>query len=49
MLKTYLVSRADNDSKVSSELVFAHMRKVSDVKKHTQLKLPISAYVERGT
>jgi DNA-binding transcriptional LysR family regulator len=42
-LKTYMVSRADNDSKVASELVRAYMRKVSDVKKHTQLKLPISA------
>jgi DNA-binding transcriptional LysR family regulator len=42
-LKTYLVSRADNETKVASELVRAYMRKMTDVKKETQLKLPITA------
>jgi DNA-binding transcriptional LysR family regulator len=42
-LKTYLVSRADNESKVASELLRAFMRKAGDVNKHRQLPLPISA------
>jgi DNA-binding transcriptional LysR family regulator len=42
-LKTYLASRADNESKVASELVRAFMRKVSDVGESKQLLLPISA------
>jgi DNA-binding transcriptional LysR family regulator len=42
-LKTFLVSRTDNDSKVASELVRTYMRKFSEVKKHTQLSLPITA------
>lgn len=41
-LKTYLVSRADNESKVASELLRAFMRKASDMNKHQQLALPIS-------
>jgi DNA-binding transcriptional LysR family regulator len=42
-LKTYLASRADNESKVLSELVRAFMRKISDLNKYKQLILPISA------
>ena len=42
-LRTFLVCRADNNSKVASELVRAFMRKVSEVTRHTQLKLPIGA------
>jgi DNA-binding transcriptional LysR family regulator len=41
-LKTYLASRADNKSRVASEFVRAYMRKVSDMKKHKQLPLPIT-------
>lgn len=33
LLKTYLASRADNESKVASELVRAFMRKLSDLSK----------------
>jgi DNA-binding transcriptional LysR family regulator len=42
-LKTYLVSRADNESRVASELVRAYMRKMSDFDKQRQMKLPIPA------
>ncbi|WP_158792270.1 LysR family transcriptional regulator [Granulicella sp. L60] len=42
-LRTYLVSRADNESKVASELVRTFMRKISDVSKYRQLHLPIPA------
>jgi DNA-binding transcriptional LysR family regulator len=42
-LKTCLVCRADDDSKIASEFVRAYMRKMSDKKKHQQLPLPISA------
>lgn len=42
-LKTCLVCRADDDSKIASELVRAFMRKMPDKKKHQQLPLPISA------
>jgi DNA-binding transcriptional LysR family regulator len=42
-LKTFLVSRADNDSKPLSELVRAFMRKILDVGKSEQMSLPISA------
>jgi hypothetical protein len=41
-LKTCLVCRADDDSKIASEFVRAYMRKGPD-KKHKQLSLPISA------
>ena len=40
-LKTFLASRADNESRVASELVRAFVRKVSDVDKSRQLLLPI--------
>lgn len=43
MLKTFLVSRADNDSRVASELVRAYMRKLSLLDKYRQLPLPITA------
>jgi hypothetical protein len=43
LLKTYLVSRADNETKIASELARAYMRKVTDVTKETQLKLPINS------
>ena len=36
-VKTDLISRADNDSKLASELVRAYMRKLSDVGKYRQL------------
>ena len=42
-VKTCLVCRADDDSKVASEFVRAYMRKMPDKKKHHQLQLPISA------
>jgi DNA-binding transcriptional LysR family regulator len=42
-VKTCLVCRADDDSKIASEFVRAYMRKMPDKKKHQQLKLPISA------
>jgi DNA-binding transcriptional LysR family regulator len=41
-LKTCLVCRADDDSKIASEFVRAYMRKMPD-NKHKQLPLPISA------
>ena len=42
-VKTCLVCRADDDSKIASEFVRAYMRKMPDKKKHQQLPLPISA------
>jgi DNA-binding transcriptional LysR family regulator len=42
-LKTCLVCRADDDSKIASEFVRAYMRKMLDKKKHQQLPLPLSA------
>jgi len=42
-MKTCLVCRADDDSKIASEFVRAYMRKMPDKKKHQQLPLPISA------
>ena len=42
-LRTYLASRADNESKVVSELVRAFMRKISDIHQYKQMPLPISA------
>ncbi len=42
-VKTCLVCRADDDSKIASEFVRAYMRKMPDKKKHQQLQLPISA------
>ncbi len=42
-LKTYLASRADNQSKVASELVRAFMRKVSDLGRDKQFLVPASA------
>lgn len=42
-LKTCLVCRADDDSKIASEFVRAYMRKMPEKKKHQQLPLPISA------
>jgi DNA-binding transcriptional LysR family regulator len=42
-LKTCLLCRADDDSKIASEFVRAYMRKMPDKKKHQQLPLPISA------
>jgi len=42
-LKTYLASRADNKSKIVSELVRAFMKKISHARKSKQLSLPISA------
>lgn len=41
-LKTFLVSRADNESKLVSELVRAYMRKLSAVERHTQLTLAMT-------
>jgi DNA-binding transcriptional LysR family regulator len=42
-LKTCLICRADDDSKIASEFVRAYMRKMPDKKKHQQLPLPIPA------
>jgi DNA-binding transcriptional LysR family regulator len=42
-LRTYLASRADNDSKLLSEFVRAFMRKLSPPKKDAQLSLPLAA------
>ena len=42
-LKTCLVCRADDDSKIASEFVRAYMRKMADRNRHQQLPLPISA------
>ena len=42
-VRTCLVCRADDDSKIASEFVRAYMRKMPDKKKHQQLHLPISA------
>jgi hypothetical protein len=42
-IKTCLVCRADDDSKIASEFVRAFMRKMPDRRKHQQLSLPISA------
>jgi DNA-binding transcriptional LysR family regulator len=43
LLKTFMASRADNSSKVASELVRAFMRKLSHLAEDKQLSLPISA------
>jgi DNA-binding transcriptional LysR family regulator len=42
-MKTCLLCRADDDSKIASEFVRAYMRKMPDKQKHQQLPLPISA------
>ncbi len=42
-LKTCLVCRADDDSKIASEFVRAFMRKMPDKRKHQQLPLAIPA------
>jgi len=42
-LRTFLVSRADDDSKIASEIVRTFVRKLSDVGMYKQLPLPISA------
>jgi DNA-binding transcriptional LysR family regulator len=42
-LRTYLASRADNESKLLSEFVRAFMRKLSPPKKNAQLSLPLAA------
>jgi DNA-binding transcriptional LysR family regulator len=41
MLRTHLVSRADNESKLVSEFVRNYMRKLSPPKKDVQLALPL--------
>jgi DNA-binding transcriptional LysR family regulator len=43
LLRTFMASRADNSSKVASELVRAFMRKLSHLSRDMQLSLPISA------
>jgi DNA-binding transcriptional LysR family regulator len=43
VLKTYLASRADNKSKVASELVRAFVRKVSNLSKARRFSLPMPA------
>jgi DNA-binding transcriptional LysR family regulator len=42
-LRTFLVARADNDSKLAGEIVRTFVRKISEVSTHRQLLLPISA------
>ena len=41
-LKTFLISRADDESKVASELVRAFVRKIADVRKEMQLSLAMT-------
>jgi DNA-binding transcriptional LysR family regulator len=41
LLRTHLVSRADNESKLVSEFVRAYMRRISPPKKDVQLALPL--------
>jgi hypothetical protein len=41
-MKTYLATRADNKSKIVSELVRSFMRKISTLTKERQLTLPMS-------
>jgi DNA-binding transcriptional LysR family regulator len=43
ILKTYLASRADNESKLLSEFVRAYMRKLAPPKTDVQLSLPLAA------
>jgi DNA-binding transcriptional LysR family regulator len=43
LLRTYLISRVDDDSKLSGELVRAFGRKLSDVNKYKQMPLSLSA------
>jgi hypothetical protein len=43
LLRTYLISRVEDDSKVAGELVRAFARKLSDVNKYKQMPLPLSA------
>jgi DNA-binding transcriptional LysR family regulator len=43
LLRTFMASRADNSSKVASELVRAFMRNLSHLSRDKQLSLPISA------
>jgi len=42
-VKTCLVCRVDDDSKIASEFVRVYIRKMPDRKRHRQLPLPISA------
>lgn len=42
ILRTYLASRADNDSKLLSEFVRAYMRKLLPPKKDVQFSIPIA-------
>ncbi|WP_213803254.1 LysR substrate-binding domain-containing protein [Granulicella sp. dw_53] len=42
-LRTFLVSRADNESKIASEIVRSFVRKTSEISTYKQLPLPISA------
>jgi DNA-binding transcriptional LysR family regulator len=43
LLRTYLISRVDDDSKLAGELVRAFGRKLSDVNKYKQMPLSLSA------
>jgi DNA-binding transcriptional LysR family regulator len=42
-LRTYLISRVDDDSKIAGELVRALGRKLSDLNKYKQMPLPLMA------
>ena len=41
LLRTYLVTRSDNETKVASEFVRTYMRKEKDIERDSQMKLPI--------
>ncbi len=43
LLKTYLISRVDDDTKIAREFVRAFARKLSDVNTYKQMPLPLSA------
>jgi hypothetical protein len=43
LLRTYLISRVDDDSKLAGELVRAFGRKLSGVNKYKQMPLSLSA------
>lgn len=43
LLRTYLISRVDDDSKIAGELVRAFARKLSDINRYKQMPLPLTA------
>jgi len=43
VLRTYLVTRSDNETKVASEFVRTYMRRVTDIERDSQMTLPLPA------